>query len=169
MPRIRTVKPEFFTSLTIAKLSLSARLTFIGLWTFCDDHGRALDNTQLIKSALWPLDSRHSAAKVEKDLQQLAALELILRYKVAGGKYLQVLGWAEHQRVNRPSTSRIPLPPPPEGSPRAHLLLTESSLGERKGKELGKGKEEDHASLTEETQLLNGEPHRLVAGQWVSL
>lgn len=150
MARIRTIKPEFFTSLTINKLSLTAQRTFIGLWTYADDHGRGLDNTQLIKAALWPLVSRHSAARVERDMKEIAALSLILRYEVDGNCYFQILGWGEHQRVNRPSTSRIPQPPPPEGSPRIHGGLTEDSPPERKGtRELGKGREEIHASLTE--------------------
>jgi hypothetical protein len=33
MARIRSIKPEFFTSLTIGSLSERARLAFIGIWT----------------------------------------------------------------------------------------------------------------------------------------
>ena len=32
MPRIRTIKPEFWTDEKIIELSLPARLLFIGLW-----------------------------------------------------------------------------------------------------------------------------------------
>lgn len=181
MARIRTIKPEFFTSLTIDALSLEAQRTFIGLWTYADDHGRGKDDARLIKAAIWPLRDEHTSQHVENDLKQIADLELIHRYEVGSGRYFQILGWAEHQRVNRPSTSRIPLPPTvPDGSPRAHgnlnensvkppALDVEDSLQERKGtRELGKGKEEIHASLTEgKTQLLNGELHRLIEGQWV--
>lgn len=160
MPRIRTIKPEFFTSLTIDKLSLTAQRTFIGLWTFADDFGKGLDDTRLIKAAIWPLRSRHSPARVEQDMGALADLNLILRYQVEGTRYFQILGWAEHQRVNRPSTSRIPPPPPPEDSPRAHGAWPEDSPPERKGKELGnEGRETNHASLSEETQ----NPRRLEA------
>lgn len=37
MPRIRTIKPEYWTSEQVLDLSIPARLAFIGLWNFCDD------------------------------------------------------------------------------------------------------------------------------------
>jgi hypothetical protein len=40
MPRIRSIKPDFFKSEDVAALPLRARLLWIGLWTQCDDHGR---------------------------------------------------------------------------------------------------------------------------------
>lgn len=150
MARIRTIKPEFFTSLTIDKLSLSAQRTFVGLWTYADDHGRGLDDARLIKAALWPLRSRHTPARVEQDMKEIESLNLISRYEIGGTRYFYIPTWYEHQRVNRPSTSKIPPPPAPDGSPRAHGAFSESSPQEGKGRELGKGKEEEHASLSEE-------------------
>jgi hypothetical protein len=58
MARIRSIKPEFFTSLTIGSLSERARLAFIGIWTFVDDYGRAVDDARLVKAAVFPLDDR---------------------------------------------------------------------------------------------------------------
>jgi hypothetical protein len=113
MARIRTIKPEFFTSLTVANLTVEARLTFIGLWTHVDDDGRAVDDARLIKAAVWPLDDR-VAADIERDLQALTDASLIVRYKVGGRSYLAVRTWREHQRINRPTKSK--LPPPPTGS-----------------------------------------------------
>jgi hypothetical protein len=158
--RIRTVKPEFFTSLTVAGLSVEARLTFIGLWTHVDDQGRCVDDPRLIKAAVWPLDDRISS-DVEQDLKELTESSLILRYKVGERSYLCVRTWDEHQRINRPTKSKLPAPPespePPPGrnsassqpaetpgseperkspaseSVRAHAQLTEGSLAERKG------------------------------------
>lgn len=119
MARIRTIKPEFFTSLTIANLTLEARLTFVGLWTHVDDEGRCVDDARLIKAAVWPLDDRVSA-DVERDLTQLTEYSLILRYKVGGRSYLAVRSWREHQRINRPTPSKLPAPPEtPDPAPRA--------------------------------------------------
>ena len=39
MARIRTVKPEFWTSEQVAECTPIARLAFIGIWNFCDDNG----------------------------------------------------------------------------------------------------------------------------------
>lgn len=150
MPRIRTIKPEFFTSQTIDALTLAEQRTFIGLWTYVDDFGKGVDDARLIKAAIWPLREKHTARKVEADMSALESAGLIQRYEFDGRRYFQVLGWAEHQRVNRPSSSRIPPPPPLEGSPRTHGGLTEDSPQERKGKELGNyGREEIHASVIE--------------------
>ena len=124
MARIRTIKPEFFTSLAVASLELPARLTFIGLWTHCDDLGRCVDEARLIKAALWPLDDR-TAADVERDLCALGKVSLIVRYEVGGRRYLAVCGWSEHQRINRPTPSKIPAPPSPRDP---HGGLTEDSV-----------------------------------------
>jgi hypothetical protein len=109
MARIRSIKPEFFTSIQVANLPIEARLTFIGLWTHCDDEGRCVDDARLIKAALWPLDDR-TAADVESDLGALSELSLILRYTVGGRRFIAIVGWSEHQRINRPSPSKYPVP-----------------------------------------------------------
>jgi hypothetical protein len=144
--RIRTIKPSFFSSLTIASLPISTRLTFIGLWTYVDDEGRAIDDARLIKAELWPLDDRYTVKHIGSDLERLAESGLIERYVVADRHYLQVTGWAEHQRINRPNVSKFPDRDGnvqcalTEHSVNGHGSLTERSLLERKGKE-GKGKE----------------------------
>lgn len=162
MARIRTIKPEFFTSLAVASLPLEARLTFIGLWTHADDAGRCVDDPRLIKAAVWPLDDRVSA-DVEGDLKILTEASLIGRYKVRERSYIWVCNWGEHQRINRPTESKLPPPedadetdpPPPvaqrvtcptctdrpltDDSVSTHGGLTEGSLPERKGREQGTG------------------------------
>jgi hypothetical protein len=110
MPRIRTIKPEFFTSDTVSELPLRARLTWIGLWTHCDDHGRCRANVKLIKAAVWPLDNV-SLREIEDDIEALSAQRLVFGYIADDGKnYLQITGWTEHQKVDRPSKSIIPAP-----------------------------------------------------------
>jgi hypothetical protein len=157
--RIRTIKPEFFTSLTIADLTPEQRLTFIGLWTHVDDEGRCVDDARLIKAAVWPLDDRTSA-DIEADLQALSESSLITRYILNRKRYMAVTGWSEHQRINRPTPSKLPHPelgesvaPEPatcgdEPSPSTHTQLTEDSPPERnreQGKEQGTGKGKEGA------------------------
>lgn len=117
MARIRSIKPSFFTSHVISELSLSARLTFIGLWTHADDEGRAVDDARLIKAAVWPLDDKHTVRKVEADLAELAKANLIDRYEVKDRRYLRICSFAEHQKPNRPQESA--LPPPEQFTERA--------------------------------------------------
>src|SRR5690606_9826093 len=123
-----------------------ARLTWLGLWTHCDDYGRCRNNVKLIKAAVWPLDD-DSLRDVAEDLDALENAGLIFKYEVAGKSYLQVRGWAEHQKVERPSRSNIPAPPdspppPPTpsrdtretlASPREGLDLERKGTGNREG------------------------------------
>lgn len=113
MARIRSIKPEFFTSETLAQVSLSARLTFIGLWTYVDDNGVGIDNERLIGAALYPLDDdpAESLRRVSEDLRQLSIAGVITRYEIGGRRYLFVTSWYEHQKVSHPGKPRYPLPP----------------------------------------------------------
>lgn len=142
MPRIRTIKPEFWTSLTVTSLPLPVRLTFIGLWNFSDDAGRSVLEPRLLKAAIWPLDDEVTAADVGSHLAALANVGLVQLYDVEGRKYIQVSTWTEHQRVEKPRLSQ--LPPPPDGggeaSPTFPRLDGEAYPLEGKGKE-GNGKE----------------------------
>jgi hypothetical protein len=131
--RIRTIKPSFFTSHDIAALSLTARLTYIGLWTYVDDAGRGLDDARLIKGALWSLDDRHTVKKVEADLRLLADRGHIERYAVDERSYLRIVEW-NHQRINRPTPSILPAPLP-ASAVSSHAPLTEDSPQEGKGRE----------------------------------
>ncbi|MET8399603.1 hypothetical protein [Streptomyces sp900116325] len=168
MARIRTIKPEFFTSLTIADLSPEQRLTFIGLWTHCDDEGRAVDDARLIKAAVWPLDDR-AAADIESDLRALTESSLITRYTLNRKPFLAVNGWREHQRINRPTKSRFPAPdqgeqaptPPPtsgnDDSPSTHTHLTEDSRPER-NREQGTGNREQEVKTPSATAPRTPDP-----------
>jgi hypothetical protein len=112
MARIRSIKPDFFTSETVASLPLSARLTFIGLWTYVDDNGVGLDNELLINAAIWPLeeDPLETLARTREDLATLSREGLVERYRDSRKRYLHVTSWGEHQKVDHPRKPRYPLP-----------------------------------------------------------
>jgi hypothetical protein len=123
MPRIRTIKPSFFQSDDVSVLPLRARLTWIGLWTQCDDQGRTKDHVKLIKAAIWPLDTV-SLADIEEDLTVLADRGRIVRYEVGGQHYLEITNWSEHQAIQKKTPSRIPAPNGlPHGSRTAPVVL----------------------------------------------
>lgn len=111
MAKIRSIKPEFFTSEDVSALPLRARLTWIGLWTHCDDQGRTKDHPRLIKAAIYPLDLDVSLRDVEEDLTVLAEHGRIVRYEVDGTKYLAITNWGKHQYLARPSKPKHPAPP----------------------------------------------------------
>jgi hypothetical protein len=112
MARIRSIKPDFFTSETIAALPLSARLTFIGLWTYVDDNGVGIDNELLITAAVWPLerDNLETLARTREDLASLSGTGLVARYQDSRKSYLYITSWDEHQKVDHPRKPRYPRP-----------------------------------------------------------
>ncbi|MFC9488549.1 hypothetical protein ACFTZM_21000 [Streptomyces hydrogenans] len=112
MARIRTIKPEAFVSESLAEVSVEAERTFFGLLTQSDDHGRHRDNAAIIAGLLWPLRAEHTSVHVEDDLHQLANAGLICRYTGCDGRrYLHIVTWSEHQKIDKPSQSRIPTCP----------------------------------------------------------
>jgi hypothetical protein len=136
LSRIRTIKPSFFRSEDVSALPMRARLTWIGLWTQCDDQGRTKDNLKLIKADVWPLD-QVTLAEIEEDLCTLADHGRIVRYEVDGRRFLAIVNWDDHQSINRPSASKIP-PPTMNG----HARLTENAVTTHDGKgREGKGRE----------------------------
>ena len=115
MARIRSIKPEFFTSEAIAALPLSARLTFIGLWTYVDDNGVGLDNERLIIAAVWPLeeDLAEVVRRTREDLRRLSGVCLVTRYADGARRLIHIRSWEEHQKVSHPRKPRYPLPTDP--------------------------------------------------------
>jgi hypothetical protein len=107
MPRIRTIKPELPQSQTIGRLSRDARLLFIQLFTVADDAGRARAASRLLASLLYPYDD-DAPGLIETWLGELEQHKQIRRYEVDGSEYLEIVKWLEHQKIDRPSPSRLP-------------------------------------------------------------
>ena len=168
MARIRTIKPEFFQSQSVGRLSLGARLLFIGLWTQADDEGRARGAPSLLSGVLFPYD-KMSDDGVSVCLAELENERMIVRYQVDGCDYIQVSGWHDHQRINRPSPSKIP--PPREASLNVHGGLTEDSLRDRdQGSGSGKGRDQGSRTYAPAREASrNGKPTAgLAADAWRS-
>jgi len=108
MARIRTIKPEFWTSEQVVACSLSARLLFIGIWNFCDDHGVHPASIKRLKMEVFPSDLIADDI-LEAMIDELQAAGLLYAYQVDEKGYWQVTGWAAHQKIDKP-TYRHPLP-----------------------------------------------------------
>jgi hypothetical protein len=107
--RIRTVKPLFFQSESIADLSSDfVRLLFIGLWTYVDDAGRGHDNPRVIKGSLFSLRDDVGPGAVDFGMWELHQTGHIQRYTNNGARYFSIPKFRIHQRINRPSTISTP-------------------------------------------------------------
>ncbi len=107
MARIRTIKPEFPHSESMGRVSRESRLCFIMLWTIADDAGRLRGNSRMLASLLYPYDD-DAKNKIDTWLGQLSSEGCIARYDVEGTSYLQILNWTDHQKIDKPSPSKLP-------------------------------------------------------------
>lgn len=108
MARIRSIKPDFWTSEQVAECSPIARLLFIGLWNFCDDAGAHPASLKAIKMRIFPADDI-STEEMRELVFQLEAVGLLARYVVEDIEYFQVTGW-HHQRIDKPQEPKFPRP-----------------------------------------------------------
>lgn len=136
MARIRTIKPEFPQSESMGRVSREARLCFVLLWTICDDAGRTRASSRMLASLLYPYDD-DAGKRIDGWLAELEAENCVVRYEAEGNTYLEVRNWLIHQRIDRPSASKIPAF---DESSRVIANPRERSAEEGKGKE-GKGRE----------------------------
>lgn len=105
MARIRTIKPDFFTSEDIVGLSPLARLLYIATWCEADREGRMVWRPMTLKLRYLPGDSFHVDALVA----ELVDAGLIKPYVVDGKSYAEIPTFTRHQVINnRESASSIP-------------------------------------------------------------
>lgn len=153
MARIRTIKPEFPQSESMGRISRDARLLFILLWTIVDDEGRARADSRMLARVLYPYDDGEDGAEktsrtdIERWLGELESQECVVRYSVDGNSYLQIHNWLTHQKIDKPSKSKIP---EFDGVSRILANPRESSrsvvVGSGSGSGSGSGREEDRES-----------------------
>lgn len=109
MPRIRTIKPEFWTNEQVIELSIPARLLFIGSWNFCDDRGVMPASLKAIKAKVLPADD-YSTADIEQLINELLDQGLFSEFQAQDARWWYVTGW-KHQKIDRPTASKYPEPP----------------------------------------------------------
>jgi hypothetical protein len=141
MARIRTIKPEFPQSESIGRLSRDARLLFIQLWTIVDDAGRTRAASRMLASLLYPYDD-DAPSLIEAWLAELEREACIRRYEADGSKYLDVVNWLKHQKIDKPTASKLPDYREPSPKPRepSRALATDLGPGPRT-----RDQEEDHS------------------------
>ncbi len=103
MARNRMIKPEFWSSETLMRVSRDARLTFIGLWNFCDDYGFCLRSLRSIIGDVFPYDELVTEAKLKSWINELVNEKLLIPVDYNNKHLFFVKGWGEHQTVQHKS------------------------------------------------------------------
>lgn len=116
MPRGRFISREISLDEKVNALSDdTARLLFTWLIPHLDCEGRLHGDPITVKSIVFPR-RKISVLKIDKYLNEIAKLGLILRYSVDGNAYLLAPHFEKHQlglQKSKEAQSQIP-PPPPE-------------------------------------------------------
>lgn len=107
MPRARSIKPGFFRNELLCEMQPWTRLLFIGLWTIADRSGRLEDRPKRIKAEVFPYDNFN----IDNGLEELSKAKFIIRYEVAGIRYIAIPTWCKHQNPHvKEAASTIPAP-----------------------------------------------------------
>lgn len=186
MPRIRSIKPEMWESEKVGRLAPVARLTFIGLISLADDEGRGRGDAEHLWNRLHGyyggLDAPSTLSRLRRDgavtprirslkvwwtcvLRSLAQAGLVVFYRVDGCSYYWLQGFCEHQKVDKPSKSKLPAPPE-SANARESLANGRRRIrdqgsrrgGEGKGPPPSRGRAEDRGSPGDETPPPFDEP-----------
>lgn len=111
MARIRTIKPEFWESESIGRLSMGARLLFLASLNLADDEGLLRWNEAYLSSQAFVYDDL-DMEMVREWMRELVTERIVFPY--VAGKTNQKLGWIinfkSHQVINRPQPSKLPHP-----------------------------------------------------------
>lgn len=130
MARIRTIKPEFFTSEDIVSLSPLARLLYIASWCEADREGRLTWKPRTMKLRYFPADD----CDIDALARELVASGLVIPY---GEGLAYIPSFGAHQHVNpRETQSKLP-------EPDASARVSDASLpvSDAQGGREGKGRE----------------------------
>ena len=149
MARIRTIKPEFFTSEDIVGLSPLARLLYIALWCEADREGRLVWKPRTMKLRYFPADD----CNIDALCAEIVSQGLV---KLYGEGLAFIPSFTDHQHLNpREAVSTLPSP---DASPRVRTRQPRAS--DAQGGREGKGKErkgKEHALSAELPEVVPAE------------
>lgn len=125
MPRIRTIKPDFWMNEDVAEWSRDTRLVFLGLLTYCQDHGVGSANVRRLASQILPMDDPAEASEIiRRALDESSHTGQVVLYEHDGRPLYWVAKFKEHQRVDRPGKCDLPLPTPHQVASSARREVT---------------------------------------------
>jgi hypothetical protein len=153
--RIRSIKPAFWKSETLASIAKEHRLLAIALLNYADDAGYFQAHDALIRGECFPFDE--DSTNVRRGLDELSRIAFIALGTAESGQRIgRVVNFSDHQRIDKPSPSKflgmtVTWDEFDDGSANPPGMIGDPSPTEGKGKE-GKGR---------------GAPAGVVVADWV--
>lgn len=106
--RIRTIKPDFFTSADIVALTPLSRLFYVSTWCEADREGRLVWHLPTLKLRYFPAEQ----CDISEIARQVVDVGLIEVYEVDGKQYAEIPSFSNHQTINNREAESF-LPPNP--------------------------------------------------------
>jgi len=130
MARIRSIKPEFWTHPIMARMDPYVRLLALAILNHSDDHGYFMASPPIVQASCSPFTE--DSVRVHGWLTELSRVGWIeIKNHPTHGPIGRVVNFSKHQKVNRPSDSKVKAYWFTEGSVSPHGALTEPSLLEQ--------------------------------------
>jgi hypothetical protein len=105
MARHRIIPSDIWTWEAVIDCAAMTRLLFIGLWSFADDFGVQPLRPRTIRMQVFPDDTIENDS-VRAMIDELAARKLVRVYEAEGQEYVEVVDWAQFQRVGTRASRR---------------------------------------------------------------
>ena len=102
------IDPNMWQSEDFGKLSLLAKIVFIGLFSNADDEGRGRANPVFLKSILFPYNEGMRSADIEKALCEISSNMSAIFYSCDGSNYYSLYSWNRWQKIDKARSSELP-------------------------------------------------------------
>lgn len=109
MAKIRTIKPQFWENFGVSRLSLPARLLYIGMWNFADDLGVIIAVPIGLKSKIFPYEDI-TPVQLQEWLDELIRYDYIQPVSYEGNRFYYITSFTKHQLINRPNLVDVNIP-----------------------------------------------------------
>ena len=147
MPRIRTIKPEFWRNRDLAILPEFTRLLAIAVLNLADDEGYFEADARLVRGDVFPYEE--DSRRTHGGLTELSRIGYItIRTSKTKGEIGRVCNFEKHQVINRPTPSKLKADYVAAGQ-KTNVLLG----GIDKSNRLTEDSRSAHGGLTEEAVL----------------
>ncbi|MDV6275400.1 hypothetical protein R3Q06_18045 [Rhodococcus erythropolis] len=107
--RIRSIKPEFWSSPSLPKDPWT-RLLYMAMWNWADDNGIGTANERELIGFAFPNDGEITLDEFRRMLVEIHRVFGVIFYTVEGRRFYSISSWEKHQKFDRRSKGRNPHP-----------------------------------------------------------
>ena len=100
MARKRMIAPSIWEDPTFNRLSIGARLLFIGMFSNADDEGYIRGDLGSLKRLIFGFDDGISA-DLEKWIEEIKTIKNVHFYEIEEEQYLHLLKWDKYQKQQK--------------------------------------------------------------------